>query len=251
MSGHSKWATIKHKKGAADAQRGKLFSRLIKEITLAARDGGNPDMNPRLRTVIENSKEVNMPQDNIKRAIQRGTGELPGVMVEEINYEGYGPGGIAVLVETMTDNRNRITAEVRKIFSRSGGSLGEAGCVAWMFSKKGCIGVKKEGCDEDKLLEIVMELGADDVKTDNVDVYEVITDPGSFSQIKESLKKQNFPIEYDELSMIPQSYIKVEKDLAKQILRLIENLEENDDVNAVYANFDISDEIMAELQAEE
>ncbi|MFH1097044.1 MAG: YebC/PmpR family DNA-binding transcriptional regulator [Candidatus Desantisbacteria bacterium] len=251
MSGHSKWATIKHKKGAADAQRGKLFSRLIKEITLAARDGGNPDMNPRLRTVIENSKEVNMPQDNIKRAIQRGTGELPGVIVEEINYEGYGPGGIAVLVEVLSDNRNRITAEVRKMFSRSGGSLGEAGCVSWMFSKKGCIGIKREEIDEDKLLEIAMEAGADDVKTDNADVYEVITDPGSFLGIKESLKKQNIPLDYAELSMIPQSFIKIEKDLAKQVLRLIENLEENDDVNAVYANFDIDDKIMAELQAEE
>ncbi|MDI6781143.1 MAG: YebC/PmpR family DNA-binding transcriptional regulator [bacterium] len=249
MSGHSKWATIKHKKGALDAQRGKLFSRIIKEITIAARDNGNPEMNPRLRTVIDSAKEVNMPSDNIKRAIQRGTGELPGITVEEINYEGYGPGGIAVLVETMTDNRNRITAEVRKIFSRSGGSLGEAGCVSWMFSKKGCIGIKKDVIDEDKLFEIVMEAGADDVKADDAEVYEIITNPGDFIEIKESLKKQKIPIEYDELSMIPQSYIKIEKDLAKQVLALIENLEENDDVSAVYANFDIPDDIMAELQA--
>ncbi|MBU0700233.1 YebC/PmpR family DNA-binding transcriptional regulator [bacterium] len=248
MSGHSKWATIKHKKGALDAQRGKLFSRMIKEITLAARDGGNPDMNPRLRTVIESAKEVNMPSDNIKRAIQRGTGELPGVIVEEINYEGYGPGGIAVLVETMTDNRNRITAEVRKIFSRSGGSLGEAGCVSWMFSKKGCIGIKKEQIDEDSLLEIAMEACADDVKTDDAEVYEIITNPGNFLEIKEALKGQKIPMEYEELSMIPQSYIKVEKDLARQVLNLVENLEENDDVSAVYTNADISDEIMAELQ---
>ncbi|MBI4778484.1 YebC/PmpR family DNA-binding transcriptional regulator [Candidatus Desantisbacteria bacterium] len=248
MSGHSKWATIKHKKGAADAQRGKLFSRIIKEMTIAARDGGNPDMNPRLRTVIESAKEVNMPLDNIKRAIQRGTGELPGVIVEEINYEGYGPGGIAVLVETMSDNRNRITAEIRKIFSRSGGSLGEAGCVSWMFSKKGCIGIKKDAVDEDKLLEIAMEAGADDVKTDDAEVYEIITNPGNFIETKEALKEQKIPIEYDELSMIPQSYIKIERDLARQVLNLIENLEENDDVSEVYANFDIPDDIMAELQ---
>ncbi|MFH1859749.1 MAG: YebC/PmpR family DNA-binding transcriptional regulator, partial [bacterium] len=224
-------------------------SRMIKEITLAARDGGNPDMNPRLRTVIESAKEVNMPSDNIKRAIQRGTGELPGVIVEEINYEGYGPGGIAVLVETMTDNRNRITAEVRKIFSRSGGSLGEAGCVSWMFSKKGCIGIKREQIDEDSLLEIAMEAGADDVKTDDAEVYEIITNPGDFLEIKEVLKGRKIPMEYEELSMIPQSYIKIEKDLARQVLNLVENLEENDDVSAVYTNSDISDEIMAELQA--
>ncbi len=249
MSGHSKWATIKHKKGALDAQRGKLFSRIIKEITIAAREGGNPEMNPRLRTVIDSAKEVNMPSDNIKRAIQRGTGELPGVIVEEINYEGYGPGGIAVLVETLSDNRNRITAEVRKMFSRSGGSLGEAGCVSWMFSKKGCIGVQKDAIDEDKLLEIAMELGADDVKTDDAEVYEIITNPGNFIEIKESLKKEKISIEYDELSMIPQSYIKVEKDLARQVLNLVENLEENDDVSAVYTNADIPDDILAELQA--
>jgi YebC/PmpR family DNA-binding regulatory protein len=248
MSGHSKWATIKHKKSALDAKRGRLFSKLIKEITVAARDGGNPDMNPRLRTVIEKAKAANMPAENIKRAIQRGTGELPGSIVEEITYEGYGPGGVAILVEAMTDNKNRTTAEIRKIFSRGGGNLGEAGCVAWMFSKKGCIGIKKDDIDEDRLLEIAMEAGAEDIKTEG-DIYEIVTDPGDFLAVKGSIEKHNIKPQYAELSMLPQSYIKIKEDLAKQVLALIEQLEESDDVSAVHANFDIPDEVMAEIHS--
>jgi len=248
MSGHSKWAGIKHKKEAVDTQRGKIFSKLNKEITVAVRLGGpNIENNPRLRMVLEKAKSHNMPADNIKRAIQRGTGELPGVVVEEVTYEGYGPSGVAILVEAMTDNKNRTASEIRKIFSRGGGSLGQTGCVSWMFNKKGYLTVNKDEIGEDELLEMVMEAGAEDMKLED-DVYEIITEPQDFEQVKNVLLKNNVKLKFSEISMIPQSYIKIDPDAARGVLKLIEALEENDAVQEVYSNFDIPDEVMQELQ---
>lgn len=248
MSGHSKWAGIKHRKGALDAQRGKIFSKLIREITVAARTGGgNIDNNARLRMVLEKAKGENMPADNIKRAIQRGTGELPGVIVEEVTYEGYGPGGVAILVEAMTDNKNRITSEIRRIFSRGGGNLGESGCVGWMFSKKGCLSIDKNEIGEDELLELIMEAGAEDMKVES-DVYEITTQPQDFEEVKNTLSKKGLKIKFAEISMVPQNYIKVDSNVARSVMKLIENLEDYDDVQEVYSNCDIPDEVMRELQ---
>lgn len=247
-SGHSKWAGIKHRKGAVDAQRGKIFSKLNREITVAARlGGGNPESNSRLRMVLEKAKSYNMPAENIKRAIQRGIGELPGTVVEEVTYEGYGPSGVAILVEAMTDNKNRTTAEIRKIFSRCGGNLGESGCVSWMFSKKGCISIPKDEIGEDELLEMVTEAGAEDLKLED-DVYEITTEPQDFEELKNTLLKNNVKLKFAEISMVPQSYIKVEPTVARSVLKLIETLEEDDDVQEVYSNFDIPNEVMKELQ---
>jgi len=238
MSGHSKWATIKHKKGALDAKRGKIFTRLIKEITMAAKGGGDPDKNPRLRTAIQAAKAENMPADNIKRAVQRGTGELPGVSYEEFQLEGYGPGGVAVLVELSTDNRNRTISEIRHAFSKHGGNLGEAGSVAWMFHKKGSIVVPKASAKEDDLMNVVLENGGEDLRDDGEN-WEIITDPHGYETVLEAVKKGNYSVTTSEVAMLPQNYIKLEGQQATQMIRLVEALEEHDDVQHVYSNFDV------------
>jgi YebC/PmpR family DNA-binding regulatory protein len=249
MSGHSKWATTKHRKAAVDAKRGKLFSKLIKEITVAAKQGGgSPDGNPRLRAAIDRAKEVNMPAENIKRAIQKGTGELPGMSFEETTYEGYGPGGVAILLDAMTDNKNRTTAEIRHLFAKHGGNLGEAGCVSWMFHKKGHLLVSKAKIDEERLMALALEAGAEDLKTDEEEHYEVMTRPADFERVKQSLLDQGVPLEHAELSMIPQSTVHLEGREAEQLLRLMDLLEDHDDVQQVYANFDIPNEIIAKVE---
>lgn len=245
MSGHSKWHTIKHKKGALDAKRGKIFTKLIKEITVAARTGGSGDVdaNARLRKAVSDAKAQNMPNDTIDRAIKRGTGELEGVAYDEITYEGYGIGGVAVLVETMTDNRNRTVAEIRHIFSKNGGNLGEAGSVAWMFDKKGYIVVDKAARSEDELFEIAIEAGADDMQ-DEGDVFEILTSPENFEAVNDAIKKAGIEPQAAEISMIPQNYIKLEGADAKQMMKLYDALDDNDDVQKVYANFDIDESEM-------
>jgi YebC/PmpR family DNA-binding regulatory protein len=241
MSGHSKWATIKRKKGALDAKRGKIFTKIIREIVVAAkRGGGNPDSNANLRTIILKAKAVNMPADNIKRAIQKGTGELEGASYEEITYEGYGPSGIAILVDASTDNKNRTSSELRAIFSKSGGNMGEAGCVSWMFEKKGTISVTKEGIDEETLMTLVLELGADDIQAID-DNYEIITSPESFEKVRAGLEAKNIKLENAEVTMIPKNYITINNEEAEKVLSLIEALEDCDDVLNVYANFDTAD----------
>lgn len=246
MSGHSKWATIKHKKGAADAKRGKLFTKLIKEIAVAARiGGGDPDSNPRLRTAIADAKAVNMPADNIKRGIQRGTGELPGVQYEEIVYEGYGPSGVALIMEIATDNRNRTLAELRHILSKHGGNLGETGCVTWIFSKRGYIVVEKSKAEEDALLELITEAGADDMRDDG-DNWEIFSPVENFQQVVDALNKAGITPAAAELAMVPQTQVKISGKPADQVLRLMDELDEHEDVQHVYANFDIGD---AELQS--
>ncbi len=246
MSGHSKWAGIKHKKAIVDAKRGKLFTKIIRELTVAAREGGNdPSGNARLRKAIEDAKNANMPQENVKRAIQKGTGELPGTSYEECVFEGYGPGGVAVLVSGLTDNKNRTTAELRKIFSKHGGNLGEAGCVGWMFKKKGLIQISKKKGNEEELMNLALESGAEDFKSDDEDVYEVLTEPVDFEKIKKSLEK--IGLEIAEITMLPQTYIKLMGKEAEQMLHLMESLEDHDDVQNVYANFDIPKEIMEKM----
>ena len=244
MSGHSKWATTKHKKAAADAKRGKIFTKLTREIMVAAKlGGGNPDGNPRLRTAIAKAKSVSMPAENIQRAIKKGIGELPGVSYEEVTYEGYGPGGVAVLVEALTDNRNRTVSEIRHIFSRNNGSLGEAGSVAWMFSKKGYFVFSKDEVTEERLMEVALEAGADDVREDN-GTFEVLTDPSAFEDVKKAFDEKGLKYQVAELSMIPQSYVQLEGKAAEQMIRLMNAIEDSDDVQNVYANFDIPDEVM-------
>jgi YebC/PmpR family DNA-binding regulatory protein len=247
MSGHSKWSQIKRKKGAADAKRGQVFTKLIKEITVAARfGGGDPEGNARLRTAIAAAKAENMPKDNIERAIKKGTGELAGVTYEEFTYEGYGPGGAAVLVEVLTDNKNRTTAEVRHIFTRSGGNLGEAGSVAWMFHKKGYIVIDKKAADEDKLMELVLDVGAEDIEAGDKE-YEVTTDPQKLDAVKKTLDKAGIKYQVAELTMYPQSTVPIDGKHAEQMLRLMEQLEEHDDVQKVYSNFDIPDSVVEQL----
>ena len=245
MSGHSKWHTIKHKKGALDAKRGKIFTKLIKEITVAARVGGSGDVdqNARLRKVVADAKGMNMPNDTIDRAIKRGTGELEGVNYEEITYEGYGIGGVAVLVETMTDNRNRTVAELRHLFSKNGGNLGEAGSVAWMFDKKGYFVVDKAARSEDELFEIALEAGADDVQ-DEGEVFEIYAAPENFEAVQNALKDAGIEPQASEISMIPQNYVRLEGDDARKMLKLYEAIDDNDDVQKVYANFDIDESEM-------
>lgn len=247
MAGHSKWAQIKHKKAAVDAKKGKIFSKLSKEITVAAKlGGGDPDKNPRLRTAIEKAKEANMPSENIKRAIMKGTGELPGVSYEEGIYEGYGPGGVAVMVEVLTDNRNRTVSEIRHIMTKHGGSLGEAGCVSWMFEKKGYILVDKKKISEDTLMTIALDAGAEDMKNDpDEENYEIITSPEDLSTVKSSIESHGIPIALAEITMLPKSYIMLNEKDAEQMLRLFEALEDHDDVQNVYANFNIPDEVLA------
>jgi YebC/PmpR family DNA-binding regulatory protein len=249
MSGHSKWSTIKHKKGAVDAKRGKIFSKLIKEITVAARlGGGDPDANPRLRTVMVNARDVNMPADNIKRAIQKGTGELPGVSYEEILYEGYGPGGVAVLVEVLTDNKNRAVSEIRHTFSKHHGNLGENGCVAWMFQTRGLLAVEAEKVDEERLIEVAIEAGADDVNQEG-DSFEILSDPADFEGLRKALEDGGIPLSLAEITKIPQSTVRLEGKEAERMLKLLSALEDNDDVNAVHANYDIDDEIIERIGA--
>ncbi|HZS28066.1 MAG TPA: YebC/PmpR family DNA-binding transcriptional regulator [Candidatus Angelobacter sp.] len=246
MSGHSKWATIKHKKGALDAKRGKIFTRLIKEITMAAKSGGDPEGNPRLRTAIAAAKAENMPADNIKRAIQRGTGELPGATYEEITFEGYGPGGVAILVEVTTDNRNRTVSEIRHAFTKGGGNMGEAGSVSWMFQKKGQIVVPKGAAKEDDLMNIVLESGGDDLNDDG-DNWEILTAPNAFEGVVEAVKKASIEVVHSALGMVPQNYIKLEGAPANQMIRLLETLEDADDVQNVYSNFDVDQEQLEQV----
>ncbi len=249
MSGHSKWATIKRKKGATDAARGRLFTRLIKEITIAARSGGgNPEGNPRLRLAIQTAKSSNMPQDNIKRAIMKGTGELPGTTYEEITYEGYGPAGVAILVEVVTDTPNRAVSEMRHIFSRNNGNLGQGGSVAWMFHKKGTITIlkSKNALSEDDILGIILEAGADDMQTD-ADELTIVTAPAAFDAVKKGLEDRGVVIEHASLGMVPQNTVKVTGRDAENLMKLMEALEEHDDVQNVFANFDIDDKELAAL----
>ncbi|SLM31480.1 conserved hypothetical protein [Desulfamplus magnetovallimortis] len=244
MSGHSKWSTIKHKKGAADAKRGKIFTKLIKEITVAARmGGGDIASNPRLRTAVAAAKAQNMPKDNLERAIKKGTGELEGVDYEELVYEGYGPGGVAVLVECLTDNKNRTIADVRYIFNKAGGNIGTDGCVSWMFDKKGLISVDKSVADEETLMEIALEAGAEDVK-DEDDCFEVITDPADFEAVKEAVEAASIEYEVAEITMIPQTQTALEGKEAEQMIKFLDALEDCDDIQKFYTNADISDDVL-------
>jgi YebC/PmpR family DNA-binding regulatory protein len=244
MSGHSKWATIKHKKGALDAKRGKIFTRLIKEITIAAKNGGgDPDGNPRLRTAILAAKAENMPAENIKRAVQRGTGELEGVNYEEISFEGYGPGGVAIIVEVLTDNRNRTVSEIRHAFSKNGGNLGESGSVRFMFSKKGVIDIEKSAATEEKLMDIVLEHGGEDLR-DEGDVWEIVTEPNSYETVLNAVKAASIPTASAEITMLASTYTKLEGQTANQMIRLLEALEDFDDTQNVYSNFDMDAEQM-------
>ncbi|HDN97935.1 MAG: YebC/PmpR family DNA-binding transcriptional regulator [Candidatus Omnitrophota bacterium] len=247
MSGHSKWASIKHKKMAMDARRGKIFTKLMREIMMATKMGGpNPDVNPRLRMAIERAKSFNMPNENIQRAIKKGCGEEGGVALEQVSYEGYGPGGVAIYIEVLTDNKNRSAAEIRSIFSRHNGNLAGAGSVTWMFDRKGLITVKKDAVDEDTLLGIILEAGAEDLKTES-DRYEIITKPENFENVKKILKEKNIPIENSSLTLLPKNTVRVEGKEAEQLLKLLDSLEECEDVQAVYSNFDIPDEILESM----
>ena len=248
MSGHSKWSSIKHKKGAADAKRGKVFTRIIKELTVAARvGGGDPDSNPRLRTVVADAKAANMPADNIKRAIRRGTGEEPGVSYEEATYEGYGPGGAALMLETLTDNKNRTVSEIRHLLSKHGGNLGETNSVAWMFTKQGYILIEKSKVDEDGLMGVALDTGADDVRDDQ-DNWEVLTSPEDFHRVLEAVKGLGVETLVAEVAMLPQNYINLEGKAAQQMLKLMGLLEDHDDVQHVWSNFNVEEkEIEASL----
>ncbi|MCP3875913.1 MAG: YebC/PmpR family DNA-binding transcriptional regulator [Desulfobacteraceae bacterium] len=242
MSGHSKWSTIKHKKGATDAKRGKLFTKLIKEITVAARmGGGDPEANPRLRHALASARSQNMPKDTSERAIKKGTGDLEGVNYEEILYEGYGPGGVAVLVECLTDNKNRTIAEVRHAFGKAGGNVGTDGCVAWMFDKKGLITVSKEAADEDTLMEVALDAGAEEIK-EETDSFDIITEPADFDAVKEAVDAANIKCELAEITMIPQNLTKVDGKEAEQMIKFMEVLDDSDDVQKFYCNADIPDE---------
>ncbi|MBN1222348.1 MAG: YebC/PmpR family DNA-binding transcriptional regulator [Candidatus Aminicenantes bacterium] len=245
MSGHSKWNSIKHKKAATDAKRGKIFTKIIRELAVAARmGGGDPDANPRLRKAVSDARAVNMPADNIKRAIMKGTGQLEGVSYDEISYEGYGAGGVAVYVETLTDNKNRTVSEIRHIFSRNGGNLGESGCVAWMFKRRGYIVIEKSKASEEKLLGLILEAGAEDLREDGSN-YEIITSQEDYESVVKILEDNQIEIDTSSIAYIPQNHIKLEGKQAQQLLRLMEELEDNDDVQHVWANFDIDEEEIA------
>jgi YebC/PmpR family DNA-binding regulatory protein len=249
MSGHSKWSTIKHKKAAKDAKRGKLFTKLIKEITVAAKmGGGDINANPRLRTAVLTARQNSMPTDNIDRAIKKGTGELEGVTYDEVNYEGYGPGGAAVLVMAMTDNRNRTVADIRRVFTKHGGSMGESGCVAWMFHKRGVITIDKRQVDEDRLMELALEAGAEDVAAED-DTYQITTAPEAFEAVKDALEKAKIATASAEISMVPQNTLRLTGTQAEQTLKLLDELEDHDDVQAVASNIDISQEELERLSA--
>ena len=249
MSGHSKWSSIKHKKGAKDAKRGKLFSKLIKEITVAARmGGGDLDANPRLRTAVTTARENSMPNDNIERAIKRGSGEVEGVHYEEVSYEGYGPGGVAIMANVLTDNRNRTVAEIRRVFEKHGGSMGAAGCVAWMFHKRGLIPVDKNTADEDRLMEVALEAGADDV-SDTGDTFEVVTAPESFEAVKAAVQGAGIAVSNAEVTMVPQNTVSVTGKDAEHTIKLLEELDDHDDVQSVASNADIPQEELERLSA--
>ena len=247
MSGHSKWSSIKHKKAAADSKRGKLFTKLIREIMVVARSGGgDPESNPRLRGVINTAKAANMPSDNIERAIKKGTGELEGVHYEEVHYEGYGPNGVAIYVQCLTDNKNRTASEIRNILTKKGGSMGGAGSVAWIFEKKGLIVVPESLASEDQLMEITLSAGAEDISSSN-GKFEIITDQANFEAVKQSLERAKIHPESAELTMIPKNQVSLTPDKARSVLAIVEALEDHDDVQNVYANFEIPDEVMKEL----
>lgn len=249
MSGHSKWATIKRKKGKADAERGKLFTRLIKEITIAAREGGgNADANPRLRQAVDKAKEGSMPGENIERAIKRGTGELEGVNYEEVTYEGYGPGGVAIMAQAVTDNRNRTVSDIRHVFSRNGGSLAEAGAVAWVFQSKGWITVDKSSAKEDDVFLVALDAGAEDIDTES-DSYGITTAPADLDRVRKALEDAGIPVADADLNRLPTTNVKVEGKQAEQVIRLIEALEDHDDIQKVYSNFEMDDRLMTQLAA--
>ncbi len=245
MSGHSRWAGIKHKKGIADAKRGKLFTKIIREITIAAKlAGGSPESNPRLRKAMDDAREANMPADNMKKAIQRGTGELPGVNYEELVYEGYGPSGVAVMVEVTTDNKNRTAGEIRRLFSEHGGNLGETGSVGWIFSSKGVLVIEKTAATEDQLMAVALDAGAEDIRSEDADVFEVTTAPADFDKVKKALEAAKIPTVSAEITMVPKTSVKLTGDAAAKMLTLMNGLEDHDDVKTVYANFDIPKDII-------
>jgi YebC/PmpR family DNA-binding regulatory protein len=245
MSGHSRWAGIKHKKGLTDAKRGKLFTKIIREIVIAAKIGGGaPESNPRLRKAMDDAREANMPADNMKKAIQRGTGELPGAVYEELVYEGYGPSGVALIVNVTTDNKNRTAGEIRRIFSQHGGNMGETGSVGWMFSTKGIFILEKSKTTEDQLMTVALDAGADDINSDDPDSFEVTTSPADFEKVKKALDAAKIPIVSAEVTMLPKTYVKLSGAAAQQMLTLMNDLEDHDDVKNVYANFDIPKEII-------
>jgi YebC/PmpR family DNA-binding regulatory protein len=248
MSGHSKWHSIKHKKARVDAARGKIFTRLIKELTVAARlGGGDADMNPRLRTAMQAAKAANMPAKNIENAIKKGTGELPGVVYEEVVYEGYGPNGVALYINVMTDNKNRTVAEIRHLLSKNGGNLGESGCVAWMFEKKGYIKIDKSNFDEEELFLISVEAGAEDMKTEDDEYYEIFSEYDQLESVRAELENQNIVVSVAEITMIPQNTVKLEEKAAEQMLKLMDALDDHDDIQEVFANFDIDDAVFAKV----
>ena len=248
MSGHSRWAGIKHKKAIIDSKRGKVFTRINREITIAARQGGGKvESNPRLRKAIEDARAANMPQENIKRAIQRGTGEIPGLSYDEVTYEGYGPGGVAVFVEVTTDNKNRTTSEIRHMFAEHGGNMGESGCVSWMFENKGLITVLKNSIEEDKITELAIDLGAEDIKTEDPEFYEITTAPADFERIKLKFQETKIPVETSSLGFVPKNTVKLDGNDAERCLKLVEALDEHEDVKNVSANFDISEELINKL----
>ncbi|MFO7866830.1 MAG: YebC/PmpR family DNA-binding transcriptional regulator [Candidatus Aminicenantes bacterium] len=249
MSGHSKWHSIKHKKAAQDAKRGKIFTQIIREISVAARlGGGDPETNPRLRKAISDAKAVNMPNDNIERAVKKGTGQLEGVSYEEISYEGYGPGGVAVFVQTLTDNKNRTISELRHIFSKNGGNMGESGCVAWMFDRKGYIVVSKSQADEEKLMDIAVDAGAEDMKSDDNN-WEIFSTPENFEAVDNAIREHEIPMETSSVGYLPKNYVKLEGKEAQQCLRLMDDLQDHDDVQNVWANFDIDEEEIEQYSA--
>ncbi len=249
MSGHSKWHSIKHKKAAQDAKRGKIFTKIIREIAVAARmGGGDPETNPRLRKAIADAKAVNMPNDNIERAVKKGTGQLEGVSYEEISYEGYGPGGVAVFVQALTDNKNRTVSELRHIFSKNGGNMGESGCVAWMFDRRGYIVIDKSQIDEDELMDIAVEAGAEDMKSDENN-WEIFTAPEDYDPVDNALREHNIPVETSNVGYVPKNYVKLEGKEAQQCLRLMDELEDHDDVQNVWSNFDIDEEEIAQFSS--
>lgn len=246
MSGHSKWHSIKHKKAATDSKRGRIFTRLIKEMTVAARNGGGDvDSNPRLRLAVATAKSNNMPAENIKRAIMRGTGELPGVSYEEVNYEGYGPGGVAIIMATLTDNKNRTVAELRHLLSKNGGNLGETGCVGWMFERKGYFVVEKAAAEEEKLMEIVLGAGADDMSEDGSN-FEILSSPENFDSVRSALESAGIATAAAEISMMPQNYVKLEGKNAQTMLKLMEALEDHEDIQNVWSNFDVDESELSE-----
>jgi YebC/PmpR family DNA-binding regulatory protein len=249
MSGHSKWSSIKHKKAATDAKRGKSFTKVVKEISVAARmGGGDPDANPRLRTALALAKSVNMPMENVTRAIMKGTGELPGVSYDEITYEGYGPAGVAIFMESLTDNKNRTVSEIRNILSKSGGSLGESGSVGWIFEKTGYILVDKEKVDEDTLMGIALDAGASDMKSEpDEENFEILTEPVDMTTVSEAITKEGIEVLVAEITMLPQNTVKLNEKTAEQMTRLMDALEDHDDIQNVYANFDIPDDIMEKV----